>query len=584
MNAKKECDEKSEKQDVAKPETQSPAQAEEESALKELLQVEEKYVPLITLLEKFSPGEDGILLNKKLRHFETTISSLCPEERLVQEAFATIRAAALQSPVTARKLAAVSACFNSQPHLRRVFLNVVLQETFNKLDILERSDPRYLVNAANIMGDYFAKARLSNGQKVDFLAEPLLQYMRALLASQDIRAHRSLATQLMVNGRELMSALPQELDELTVSIRVRLLSPPPVSPTWLLLSADLCLNQFHPLPSYVSSIEVLVQQFARHFVSCSWDIEQCSPVQSLCALKRLSRTGASWNNNQFLLYKKMGKGVESFVWSVEVELSDIDAKKECDEKSEKQDIAKPETQSPAQAEEESALKELLQVEEKYVPLITLLEKFSPGEDGILLNKKLRHFEATISSMCPEERLVQEAFATIRAAALQSPVTAHKLAAVGACFNSQPHLRRVFLNVVLQETFNKLDILERSDPRYLVNAANIMGDYFAKARLSNGKKVDFLAEPLLQYMRALLASQDIRAHRSLATQLMVNGRELMAALPQELDELTVSIRVRLLSPPPDSTTWLLLSADLCLNQFHLLPSSLQKFYASHLELS
>ncbi|KAH9646041.1 hypothetical protein HF086_018045 [Spodoptera exigua] len=244
----------------------------------------------------------------------------------------------------------------------------------------------------------------------------------------------------------------------------------------------------------------------------------------------------------------MGKGIESFVWSVEVELSDIDAKKECDEKSEKQDIAKPETQSPAQAEEESALKELLQVEEKYVPLITLLEKFSPGEDGILLNKKLRHFETTISSMCPEERLVQEAFATIRAAALQSPVTARKLAAVGACFNSQLQLRRVFLNVVLQETFNKLDVLERSDPRYLVNAANIMGDYFAKARLSNGKKVDFLAEPLLQYMRALLASQDIRAHRSLATQLMVNGRELMSALPQELDELTVSIRVLLLSPP------------------------------------
>ncbi|KAH9646046.1 hypothetical protein HF086_018050 [Spodoptera exigua] len=225
----------------------------------------------------------------------------------------------------------------------------------------------------------------------------------------------------------------------------------------------------------------------------------------------------------------MGKGVESFVWSVEVELSDMNAKKECDEKSEKQDIAKPETQSPAQAEEESALKELLQVEEKYVPLITM-----------------------------------------------SPVTARKLAAVGACFNSQLQLRRVFLNVVLQETFNKLDVLERSDPRYLVNAANILGDYFAKARLSNGKKVDFLAEPLLQYMRALLASQDIRAHRSLATQLMVNGRELMSALPQELDELTVSIRVRLLSPPPVSPTWLLLSADLCLNQFHPFPVRCKNF--------
>ncbi|KAF9410479.1 hypothetical protein HW555_010432 [Spodoptera exigua] len=283
----------------------------------------------------------------------------------------------------------------------------------------------------------------------------------------------------------------------------------------------------------------------------------------------------------------MGKIFESFVWSVEVELSEDTEAKGSEEKSlqsAQQVIPEPETQSPAQAEEESAMKELLQVEEKYVPLITLLEKFSPGEDGIILNKKLRHFVDTISSVCPEERLVQEAFATIRAAALQSPVTARKLAAVGACFNSQPHLRRAMLNVVLQEIFTKLDILERSDPRYLVNAANIMGDYFAGARLSNGEKVHFLAEPLLQYMRALLASQDIRAHRSLATQLMQNGRELLSVLPQELDELSVSIRIRLLSPPPVCTTWLLLAADLCLNQFHPLPNNMQQFYAAHLELT
>ncbi|KAF9410476.1 hypothetical protein HW555_010429 [Spodoptera exigua] len=131
---------------------------------------------------------------------------------------------------------------------------------------------------------------------------------------------------------------------------------------------------------------------------------------------------------------------------------------------------------------------------------------------------------------------------------------------------------------------ELEILERSDPLYLANAANVMGDYFAGARLSNGEKVHFLAEPLLQYMRALLASQDIRAHRSLATQLMQNGRELLSVLPQEMDELTVSIRIRLLSPPPVSTTWLLLSADLCLNQFHPLPNNMQQFYAAHLELT
>lgn len=68
------------------------------------------------------------------------------------------------------------------------------------------------------------------------------------------------------------------------------------------------------------------------------------------------------------------------------------------------------------------------------------------------------------------------------------------------------------------------------------------------------------------------------------QLMQNGRELLSVLAQELDELSISIRLRLLSPPPISTIWLLLSADLCLNKFLPLPNTLQQFYAAHLELT
>lgn len=68
------------------------------------------------------------------------------------------------------------------------------------------------------------------------------------------------------------------------------------------------------------------------------------------------------------------------------------------------------------------------------------------------------------------------------------------------------------------------------------------------------------------------------------QLMQNGRELLAHSSQELDELSISIRIRLLSLPPVSIIWLLLSADLCLNKFLPLPNTLQQFYASHLELT
>ncbi|KAH9631780.1 hypothetical protein HF086_002266 [Spodoptera exigua] len=70
----------------------------------------------------------------------------------------------------------------------------------------------------------------------------------------------------------------------------------------------------------------------------------------------------------------MGKSFESFVWSVEVELSEDMEARGSEEKSlesEQQVVPDPETQSPALTEEE-LLKELLKVEYKYVPLITLV--------------------------------------------------------------------------------------------------------------------------------------------------------------------------------------------------------------------
>ncbi|XP_068621866.1 uncharacterized protein [Battus philenor] len=238
-------------------------------------------------------------------------------------------------------------------------------------------------------------------------------------------------------------------------------------------------------------------------------------------------------------------------------------------------------------EEDPTLQELLHIDEQFLPLLALLEQFSPGEDGIQFNRKLRHFETTVSNMCQDETRLHMAFASFRAAALQSSVTSRKLAAVGASFTRQQRqqlLRGALLNVVMQGTFTKLELLERSNPLYLINAANLMGDYFAEARLCNGNKVHILASPLLQYMRALLASDDVRAHRSLATQLMQNGRELLSVMTHELDELSISIKLRLLSPPPVNIIWLLLSADLCLNKFLPLPNTLQQFYAAHLDLS
>ncbi|XP_035455038.2 uncharacterized protein LOC118279510 [Spodoptera frugiperda] len=284
--------------------------------------------------------------------------------------------------------------------------------------------------------------------------------------------------------------------------------------------------------------------------------------------------------------------VESFSWSEEVESADpMIMEEQRETRRDSVNSIEPEVKTPQTPEtkssvdeEDGALKDLLRVDEQYYPLLALLEQFSPEDDGIQFNIKLKQFETTMSSMCPDDSRVQQAFATFRAAALRCPVMARKLAAVGVSFTRQqnkPLLRRTLLNVVMQDTFSKLDVLQRSNPLFLVNAANLMGDYFANARLSNGDKLHFLAEPLLQYLRALLAAHDTRAHHSLATQLMQNGRELLSVVAQEMDELSVSIRLRLLSPPPVSTTWLLLSADLCLNKFLPLPTTLQQFYAAHL---
>ncbi|GBP18343.1 hypothetical protein EVAR_14736_1 [Eumeta japonica] len=249
-------------------------------------------------------------------------------------------------------------------------------------------------------------------------------------------------------------------------------------------------------------------------------------------------------------------------------------------------------------EDADVLQQLLHVDEQHKPLLVLLEQFSPGEDGIQFNRKLRHFESSLTTLYPEEARLIEAFLSLRAAALVSAATTRKLAAVGASFCRQPRrqvLRSALLNA-MQSTYSKLDVLQRANPQLLVNAANLMGDYFSEARLQNGNKVQVLAVPLVQYMRALLASDDVRAHRSLATQcpllielsywfqLMQNGTELLSYVAQGLEDLAISIRIRLLSPPPKCTIWLLLSSDICLNKFLPLPNSLQQFYASHLDLN
>lgn len=66
--------------------------------------------------------------------------------------------------------------------------------------------------------------------------------------------------------------------------------------------------------------------------------------------------------------------------------------------------------------------------------------------------------------------------------------------------------------------------------------------------------------------------------------MQNGRELLSVQQTETEELTIKIRLRLLTPPPCGIVWLLLSSDMALNKFLPLPNCLQQFYASNLKLT
>lgn len=66
--------------------------------------------------------------------------------------------------------------------------------------------------------------------------------------------------------------------------------------------------------------------------------------------------------------------------------------------------------------------------------------------------------------------------------------------------------------------------------------------------------------------------------------MQNGRELLSHQQTETEDLTIKIRLRLLTPPPCGIVWLLLSSDMALNKFLPLPNCLQQFYASNLKLT
>ncbi|XP_048523732.1 uncharacterized protein LOC125504954 [Dendroctonus ponderosae] len=148
---------------------------------------------------------------------------------------------------------------------------------------------------------------------------------------------------------------------------------------------------------------------------------------------------------------------------------------------------------------------------------------------------------------------------------------------------QQNIRLMFLRK-LQENFEGSVNLKSAHPNLFRNSVQLMGDFFNKARLANGRQFSFMATPLLSYLDMLLETGDPLDLKLFVIQFYLNGNCLKQESPDKVASILSKIRLKICSDKictKEAKLWLLLAIEVSDNRFSLLPADIQKFYQEQL---
>ncbi|KAJ8947835.1 hypothetical protein NQ318_009980 [Aromia moschata] len=218
-----------------------------------------EFTDLINKVKQLNVNDDGIKFNQKIKYIVENWKQNCETSEAVEHSFDALYQACLNDTNLASKvvLMVASRSFISQEvrdqNIRLMFIKK-LQNNFEGAQQLQKGSPTAFRNSVHMLGEFFNKARLANGQQLTFMASPFISYLEMLLETAQPLDLKLFTTQIYLNGTFVNTECPEKVVEMLNSIRLLLSSDKPFSKEsklWLLLALDIANNKFGLLPTEV---------------------------------------------------------------------------------------------------------------------------------------------------------------------------------------------------------------------------------------------------------------------------------------------------------------------------------------------
>nr|XP_023013387.1 uncharacterized protein LOC111503334 [Leptinotarsa decemlineata] len=213
----------------------------------------QEYNDLVNIVKKLNIDDDGIKFNQKIRHLLEQWKAVCLTSDDVEKSFESIYQNCLRDEDLASKLVYMisSRSFLSQEvqnkNIRLLFL-AKLQQYVDGTDILhKKTNSVGFRNCVRMLGDFYNKGRMANGDPFPFLVAPLVENLQLLLESGQPQDLQLLTTQLFMNGTSIKKECLEQYNKLMNDIRLMLISNNELtkeSKIWLLLCLDGSSNRF----------------------------------------------------------------------------------------------------------------------------------------------------------------------------------------------------------------------------------------------------------------------------------------------------------------------------------------------------
>jgi len=226
---------------------------------------------------------------------------------------------------------------------------------------------------------------------------------------------------------------------------------------------------------------------------------------------------------------------------------------------------------------------------QYPRLVALLEQLDPNDDGILLNQKLKNILQNWKNKCNSGAEVEESFKCVYSKCLEDASVATKVVTMVSSYSfisEEVHdvkIRNLFI-AHIQNDFENRKHLQATNPTGFRNSVRMLGEFYHKARLADGRSIKFLATPIVRYFDMLLETAQPADLELFTSQLYLNGPAIKTDCPQKIQDILMQVRHLLLNNTNLTQvcrTWMLLALDVFYNRFGLLPNEIHKFYQEQL---